>query len=211
MEHFRTSTDLAAAVERLIALEARFRPILDAHGLPALRQAPASLEGLLAIVTEQFLSLSAGAAIWARVLAHVGEVNAPRILSCTQEQLLALGLSRAKAKCFHAAAQACASGGLDFGADSKSLRRQLLAIWGIGPWTADVFLLTARGHADAWPAGDLALQVAAQDFLKLSERPDARQMDALAEPWRPFRAAAARLLWSHYRALNGMAQAPSQE
>jgi DNA-3-methyladenine glycosylase II len=75
----------------------------------------------------------------------------------------------------------------------------LTAVHGIGPWTADIYLLSALGHADAWPVGDLALQEAAKVAFALPARPTAKEMQALAEPWRPWRAVAARTLWSYYR------------
>jgi DNA-3-methyladenine glycosylase II len=87
------------------------------------------------------------------------------------------------------------------------LLRRLTAIPGVGPWTANIYLLTAVGWSDAWPAADLALQEAARDLFGLAQRPQASLMDQLAEPWRPHRAAAALLLWSHYRELKGLPQA----
>ena len=76
----------------------------------------------------------------------------------------------------------------------------LTAVHGIGPWTADIYLLACLGHADAWPAGDLALQEAVKLLLDLKTRPTTKEMGPLADPWRPWRAVAARLLWSYYRA-----------
>jgi DNA-3-methyladenine glycosylase II len=76
----------------------------------------------------------------------------------------------------------------------------LTALHGIGPWTADIYLLACLGHADAWPAGDLALQEATRLLLELELRPTTREMAALSEGWRPWRAVAARLLWTYYRA-----------
>ena len=84
----------------------------------------------------------------------------------------------------------------------------LTAVHGIGPWTADIYLLSCLGHADAWPAGDLALQEAARLAFGLRARPNAKEMVALAEPWRPFRAVAARVLWTYYRAVKGRDGAP---
>ena len=75
------------------------------------------------------------------------------------------------------------------------------ALHGIGPWTADVYLLACIGHADAWPAGDIALQEAARVAFDLPRRPNTKEMGPLAESWRPYRAVAARLLWSYYRAV----------
>jgi len=206
MKRLETEEQLEREIRNLIALEPRFSSVHKQHGTPSLRKAEASLETLLMIVTDQFLSLKAGAAIWQRLAAEIGSVTPQSVLACPQNKLFELGLSRAKAKCFHA----CAAAGLDFSAAPDDLRNGLLGIWGIGPWTADIFMLSAMGHADAWPAGDLALQVAAQNLLQLDARPDTRKMEAISQDWRPHRASAARLLWAHYRGLNGMPQAPSQ-
>ena len=85
----------------------------------------------------------------------------------------------------------------------------LTAVHGIGPWTADIYLLSCLGHADAWPAGDLALQEAARLAFALPQRPSAKEMVALAEMWRPLRAVAARVLWTYYRAVKGRDQRQS--
>ena len=210
MDQYHSQKDLELAIARLIEIEPRFAPIHVRHGTPSLRRTSANLESLLSIITDQFLSLQAGAAIWARLKARLGEISSHSVIACSQEELGLLGLSKAKAKCFHG----CASAELDFLAlvknEPEKIREKLLAIWGIGPWTADIFLLTAIAHQDAWPAGDLALQVATQDLLGLSHRPDVAKMETIGKTWQPHRAAAARLLWAHYRGLKGLAQAPSQ-
>src|SRR5208337_1998757 len=77
----------------------------------------------------------------------------------------------------------------------------LVAVKGIGPWTADIFLLFCLGHPDAFPAGDLALQEAAKLALALEARPNAAELEEIAERWRPWRGVAARLLWAYYRAV----------
>ncbi len=206
MKRLTTQDQLESEIKRLIALEPRFGVVYQKHGTPSLRGAEANLETLLMIVTEQFISLKAAAAIWQRVAVAMGPISSAVVLACTPERLMELGLSRSKANCFHA----CALAPLDFGAAPDDLRKRLLDIWGIGPWTADIFMLTAIGHADAWPAGDLALQTATQNLLNLKARPSARKMEEIATAWQPHRATAARLLWAHYRGLNGLPQAPSQ-
>jgi len=87
--------------------------------------------------------------------------------------------------------------------------RALIALPGIGPWTADIYALSCLGRADAWPTGDLALQASAADLFGLVKRPDSRAMLTLAEAWRPWRSVAARLLWAHYRSLKGLPQTVS--
>ena len=153
MTKLMTREDLAWALQSLVMQEPRFGALLEAYGQPSLRRVPATLESILIIITEQFLSLAAGAAIWTRIKANLGEVSATSILACPQEELVKLGLSRAKAKSFHAAAEAWLAGKINLEADLEELRRQLLNLWGVGPWTVDVFLLGALGHGDASARG----------------------------------------------------------
>ena len=92
--------------------------------------------------------------------------------------------------------------------DAEEAHRALVAVKGVGPWTADIFLLFCLGHPDAFPAGDLALQEAAKLALELKKRPDAERLERIAERWRPWRGVAARMLWAYYRgakARSGMA------
>jgi DNA-3-methyladenine glycosylase II len=204
MARIQTLSELELAVLELCHLEPRFAGVLAVHGMPSLRTSPQGLEGLLMIITEQFLSLKAAASIWARLKARLGDCATETVLACSEAELLALGLSRTKAKSFHAAARS----EFEFGnLDDAEVRKKLCAIHGVGPWTADIYLLAVLGCADAWPAGDLALRLSIQDFLKLSLRPEISEMAGLAENWRPYRAVAARLLWSHYRGLKGLPQA----
>jgi DNA-3-methyladenine glycosylase II len=86
----------------------------------------------------------------------------------------------------------------------------LTALHGIGPWTADIYLLFCLGHADAWPAGDLALQEAARLAFGLKRRPTSRDMVKLAEEWRPWRGVAAHVLWNYYRAIKRRDPVPAQ-
>ncbi|HKN30965.1 MAG TPA: DNA-3-methyladenine glycosylase 2 family protein, partial [Roseiarcus sp.] len=83
--------------------------------------------------------------------------------------------------------------------DAEEAHERLVAVKGVGPWTADIFLLFCLGHPDAFPAGDLALQEAAKLALGLKARPDAARLERIAERWRPWRGVAARMLWAYYR------------
>jgi DNA-3-methyladenine glycosylase II len=82
--------------------------------------------------------------------------------------------------------------------EDAEVKAELLKLKGIGAWTADIYLLRALRRPDAWPAGDLALMIAAQEVKRLSVRPLPVELVAIAEQWRPYRAVAARLLWHHY-------------
>ena len=207
MTSYKKQSDLEAAILALAKIEPRFAAVHSTHGTPSLRRAKPSLETLLRVVTEQFLSIKAADAIWSRAKARIGQMKPENVVAVSVEDFLALGVSRGKAKCFHS----CANAALDFPALSKmpieDLRKQLLAIWGIGPWTADIYLLSVIGHGDAWPSGDVALQAAAHNLFNMRKRPDAKKMEKIAHKWRPHRAAAARLLWTHYRAMKEMPQA----
>jgi len=209
--------ELENCTKKLIEIEKRFGVVLARHGLPSLRVSPASLQTLLQIVTEQFLSLKAAATIWKRLEHHLAPFGADKVLALDEEALMAIGLSRAKARSFHGLARAIQSGELEFASLAKlpgdEAHKMLCKLPGIGPWSAAIFRLGALADGDAWPAGDLALQVAAQDLFQMSSRPNHKQMVEFAEGWRPYRAVAARLLWAHYRGLKGLGQAadsPSQ-
>jgi DNA-3-methyladenine glycosylase II len=106
---------------------------------------------------------------------------------------------------------AACSGGLDLAtldrASDEAVHAALTEVVGIGPWTADVYLMFCLGRADAWAAGDLALQLAAKEAFGLDERPDSQALLVLAERWRPWRGVAARLLWAYYAVLKGRAKA----
>jgi DNA-3-methyladenine glycosylase II len=211
MKRLSNLADIEMSATQLCMIEPRFHSILDVHGMPSLRTSPQGLEGLLMIVTEQFLSLSAAASIWARVRSAVEPFDAATILKCSADALLSLGLSRAKAKSFHEIAALAFEGELDFSEfdhlTEDAIIQKLCALPGVGPWTADIYLLAVMGATDVWPAGDLALRIAVHDFLKLDNRPEIKEMPYHAEAWRPHRAVAARLLWSHYRGLKGLNQA----
>lgn len=202
---------LAKAVRSLCRREPRFKAVVKAHGMPSLRAGKSGLEGMLIIVTEQFLSLAAARAIWLRLEARLQPFAPDHIMLCTQAELVALGLSNAKAKSFHGLARAAHEGDFDhdvlMAMDDGAAQKSLIALPGVGPWTADIYLLTACLRADVWPWGDVALQAAAQDLFKLKARPGKPEMLELGEAFRPYRAVAARLLWSHYRGLKQMKQA----
>lgn len=206
MHRLDTEEDMKTAADWLVAVEPRFASVVERHGLPRLRHSEPGLESLLRIVTDQLISLKAGEAIWSRLAARFAAFAPADVLAASEEELRALGLSGAKARTFRAAAVAFSEGRLAAGGDlgEAELQRLLTGIPGVGPWTASIYLLTSLRAADAWPAADLALQVAAQDLFALEARPSARRMMELAELWRPQRSTAALLLWRHYRGLRGM-------
>ncbi len=212
LTHIRSENDLDAALAVLSAADPRFAALVAAAGRPPLRRRPDGFAGLAATVVSQQLSTASAGAIWGRLAASFDPIEPAAIIKARSLKLARIGLSRPKIKALKEIARAVAHGNLalaslaDIPADDA--HAALTAVHGIGPWTADIYLLSCLGHADAWPAGDLALQEAARLAFGLATRPDAKEMVRLAEPWRPLRAVAARVLWTYYRAVKGRDGAP---
>jgi len=207
-----TADDLAHGIIALLAADPRLAPVHAVAGQPPLRRRPGGFPGLAAIVVSQQVSTASAAAIWGRLAAAFDPLDPAAVLRARKDRLKRVGLSEAKILTLKAIARAIAEGSLDLAVletlPADDAHRALTAVHGIGPWTADVYLLFCIGHADAWPAGDLALQEAARLAFALEARPGPKAMGALAEPWRPWRGVAACLLWTYYRAVKGRDVAP---
>ena len=198
-----TKDDLRAGVQTLCAREPAFAKVYAATGLPPLRRKPGGLPGLLEIITYQMISLKAAAAIWQRMEERLAPFDAQFLAGLDDSIFMDCGLSGPKIRTVQAVLTHISSGKLNFdefkAASNNQIFTTLTDIKGIGPWSAHIYLLTHLGRADIWPVGDLALQESARLLFKLESRPDTEQMRALAKPWQPWRAVAARLLWSHYK------------
>jgi DNA-3-methyladenine glycosylase II len=213
MSHFiHTEADLKAATARLIAADSRLAAAHVLAGPLPLRRRPGGFEGLASIVVSQQLSTASAAAILGRLSTAIDPLDHTGMLRARTPRLRRVGLSMGKIRTLRAIARAIRDGVLDpeklVEMPADDAHRLLMQVHGIGPWTADIYLLTCIGHADAWPAGDLALQEAARLALALTARPTTKEMGPLAEPWRPWRGVAARLLWTYYRAVKGRSGAP---
>jgi DNA-3-methyladenine glycosylase II len=196
---------LAKALAHLGAVDPDMRRAIAEIGPPPSRNSEPGFGGLMRIVLGQQLSVHAARAIWERLVAAAGaESLAPaRMLAFTDAELSRIGFSRQKMRFARALAEAVDGDRLDFAAletmaDEAALAH-LTAIHGIGRWTAEVYLLFALGRPDVMPAGDLALLVAAGRLKRKRRRPTPPQLRRMAEPWRPWRSVAARLLWHYYR------------
>jgi DNA-3-methyladenine glycosylase II len=203
--HLKTQADLDDAIRALVKQDARLKPILKVAGMPALRQRDPGFAGLAAIVCGQQLSTASAAAIWGRVSAAFDPFHHDTLKKARADRLGRLGLSAAKIKTLKSLARELAAERVNLDVlaneDADAAHNTLTALHGIGPWTADVYLLFCLGHGDAWPAGDLAVQEAVKVGLGLAKRPTTKEMASLAEPWRPMRGAAAHLWWSYYHAI----------
>jgi DNA-3-methyladenine glycosylase II len=198
----QTDEDIRAGVRALRRKCPVLRRVHDLTGDPPLRRRPAGLEGLCRIVVAQQLSTASATAIWDRFRKIVDPFEASTMLALGDDGLRPAGLSRPKLRTLRAVAEAVVNGALQLdsltGATDEAVHEMLTSVSGLGPWSADVFLLFCLGRRDAFAPGDLALQVAAAHAFELGGRPGAVDVLALAERWRPWRGVAARLLWAYY-------------
>lgn len=198
-----------AAVDDLVARDADLRRLVDEHGRPRLWTRPAGFPALVLLILEQQVSLASAAAAYGRVRDRLGAMAPELLLRTSPEDLRADGVSRQKDRYLRALSEALVRGGLDLDVlatlPDDEARRALVALPGIGVWTADVYLLACLGRPDLWPVGDRALQVATAEALGLGDVPGRAELDRLGERWRPLRSTAARLLWHGYLARRGRA------
>lgn len=198
-----TEQQVAAAIEALLAADPRLAPVLEVAGAVPLRRRPAGFAGLARIITAQQISDAAAAAIWARLTARIDPLTPDGFLMAGEETLRTAGLSRPKIRTLTGIAAACRDG---FDLDGlhdlppEAAIAAMVALHGIGRWTAEIYLVFCCGHPDIFPAGDLALQNAVAMAFDRGERPSEKVLRGLAESWSPWRAVAARLFWAYYRA-----------
>jgi DNA-3-methyladenine glycosylase II len=205
MTRITCDADLEEGMAALAALHPHWRTVIARTGLPPLRRREGGFIGLLGIVVAQQVSVASARAIWLRVETVLAPLTPERILAASDEEMRLAGLSRPKQRSLRAIASAIVTGGLDLPglteADADLVHDRLTAVSGIGPWTADIYLLFCLGHRDGFAAGDLAVQEAARIAFGLPARPKAKELTAMAEAWRPWRGVAARLLWAYYAKL----------
>ncbi len=196
-----TDDDIRTGIQAVRRKCPDLRRLHDLIGDPPLRRRPAGFEGLSRIIVGQQLSVASAAAIWGRVETTVAPFSAEALLAASDTALRSAGLSAGKVRTLRAAATAVASGDLDVEnlspLSDEAIHEHLTRVSGIGPWTADIFLMFCLGRRDAFAAGDLALQVATEAALGLGARPTAKELLDVAERWRPWRGVAARLLWAY--------------
>lgn len=197
-----TRASLARGVRALSEADEDLARVAREHGLPPVWEREEGFATLVLTILEQQVSLASALAAFERLRAAAPQVTPENFLKFDDAQLRAFGFSRQKALYCRLLARAIIEGELDLQSlaslSDDEARAELVKLKGVGAWTAEVYLLRALLRPDAWPAGDLALQLAAREVKRLPARPTAAELDALAEQWRPLRAVAARLLWLHY-------------
>ena len=198
----RTADTLDESLDALAKLEPAFAQVLDRHGRPEPRVSPPGATTLLRTIVGQQVSVAAARSMWAKLEAAYGSPpDLARLLTATDEELRAAGISRQKAGYARSLAALVTSGELDLDAlpkDDEEAIALLTRIKGIGRWSAEIYLLFAEGRRDVWPAGDLAVQISIGRLLGLADRPSEKALREMGERWRPHRGAAAVLAWHSY-------------
>src|SRR4029079_4399892 len=215
MTHFlHTEDDLQAGLAQLVIADPRLKPVAEKAGAFNLRRREPGFPGLCAIVCGQQLSTARAAAIRARLFAAFDPFHHDTVRRARADKLRRLGLSAPKIKSIREIGKAVARGRIDLTAlgnmDAAVAHATLTALHGVGPWTADIYLLFCLGHADAFPSGDLAVQESARLALGLRKRPHSKALAKIAETWRPRRGVAAQLLWAYYHVVKKRDVVPVQ-
>jgi DNA-3-methyladenine glycosylase II len=205
-ETFRAACDL------LVTEDPHIARLVDRWGVPVFWQRRPGFKTLVLLILEQQVSLESGAAMYRRLDGLIGEVTPDKTLGAGEDGLRSIGVTRQKTSYLLDLARLVLENGLDLEALDREpvtkARADLLAIRGIGPWTADAYLLSASRRPDMWPVGDRALQVGVAEALGAAGPPNEEELEILGEPWRPIRAAAARLIWHAYLSKRGRVEPP---
>lgn len=213
IRRIRNQADVDEGLRQLLTLDPRLEPIAEGCGRLPLRLSAPGFSGLASIIVSQMISRASADAIWGRMGERLGPDPQPaEWLSLSEADIAGFGLSRAKAGAIHTVANAVQSGALDLSgvcdAGAEEAMAALVALKGIGPWTAEVYLMFCGGHPDIFPAGDVALRSAVGHGILDGERPSIAVVTMQARAWQPYRSIAARLFWSHYAKIRGRAGMP---
>jgi DNA-3-methyladenine glycosylase II len=194
--------DIDEALAALLAADPRLAAVLAVAGEVPLRRRPGGFAGLARIVAAQQISDAAADAIWARLTAEIDPLTPAAFLDAGEEALRAAGLSRPKIRTLTGIARACSDGfdpGRLHALPPEEAIAEMVALHGVGRWTAEIYLVFCCGHPDIFPAGDLALQSAVGTAFGPNERLTEKELRVIAAAWSPWRAVAARLFWAYYR------------
>ena len=205
LERIDSIETLNQHLDALVQLDPRLEPVREIAGEVPLRLGQPGFAGMVSIIVSQLLSVASADAIHKRVVSVLGDVSAERFLEIEEEQVRNCGLSGGKYRTMCTIAEAELSGALDYtqlpDLEIGAAMVELTKLKGIGPWTAEIYLLSSVGHADVFPAGDLALQKMVGHALGRKKKPDEKQTRKIAAKWSPYRGAAARLMWRYFAAL----------
>lgn len=198
----RTTDTLHESLQELARLEPAFAAVIELHGHPEPRSSPPGATTLLRTIVGQQVSVAAARSMWLKLEAAFGSPpDLRKLLTASDEEMRAAGMSRQKAGYIRSLAELVLSGELDLENlpdDDEEAIALLTRIKGIGRWSAEIYLLFAEGRRDVFPAGDLAVVTELGRLLGLPDRPSEKQLREIGERWRPHRGAAAVLAWHSY-------------
>ena len=207
LETIRTIEDVERGLVHLLELDPRLGAVAEIAGEVPLRLSTSDFAGLARIVVSQQVSTASAAAIHGRLVKLVDPLEPATLLVAGEAAMREAGLSRPKQRALVNIAEAVLDGRLDLAGlpllPAEEAMAAMTQVKGIGPWTAEIYLLFCGGHADIFPAGDLALAEAARVAFDLAERPGDKALRDIARRWSPWRGIAARLLWAYYREIKG--------
>lgn len=190
------------AVTALARRDAGLRSVVDRHGRPRIARRRGGYATLVLLILEQQVSLISARAAFRRLAAAAGSLTPERVARLSDAEFRKAGVSRPKTGYIRHLGDCIADRSLRVDRLGRlpddGVRGQLMQVRGIGPWTADVYLLLCLMRPDVWPVGDVALQAAAHEVKGLASRPGAAELAEIGEAWRPYRSVAARILWHHY-------------
>lgn len=193
---------LERGITYLSEIDPALKQIVNKYGNPPMWSREQGFSTLIHIILEQQVSLASAKAAFIKLNDAAGELTPKRFLEFTDAELRSFGFSRQKAKYGRALSESILKGELNLEELEKdsdeTVRKKLINIKGIGPWTANIYLLMALLRPDIWPPGDIALEKAAQKICNLPEKPNAEELSKRAEDWKPWRAVAARIIWHYY-------------
>ena len=204
VKNIRTLDDIRSGLNALKKIDPRLRNIAKLSGEIPLRLRNGGFDSLCQIVVSQQLSVASADAIWSRLTKLICPFNMDTFEQFTDDQIAEAGLSNPKIKTVRAIVNAQKNGlNLEKIAElpAEKAHNTLCQIWGIGRWSADIYLLFCAGHPDIFPSGDVALQHAVRHAFNLPYKPSPEELDEISEIWTPWRGVAARLFWSYYRTI----------
>jgi DNA-3-methyladenine glycosylase II len=197
-----TTQSLAGAAAELAARDRHLASIYERFGVPPMWARRPGFATLLRIVLEQQVSLISARAMFNRLKANINPFTPEKFIDCGEAYLRSLGMTRQKAHYAIQVAESFANGHLKLISrlSDEDAHARLTSIKGVGPWTANIYLLMVLKRPDIWPDGDIALASAAMRIRKMKQRPSFLELSRMAEAWRPYRSVAARMLWQYYLA-----------
>ena len=196
---------LERQLRALLRRNPELRPVAQQAGAFEIRLTPAGFSGLARVICGQQLSVASARAIWSRFAALPGALDPATYLTLSEEAVRATGQSAGKYRTIRVIAEAIVAGDLDLSLvdtmSGEDATTYLTAHKGIGPWTAEIYLMFCTGHPDIFPVGDLALRNAVGHALGMAKSPTEKELTVLAAKWAPYRHAAALLFWKYYAAV----------